>query len=205
MASMRSRTTPASTAWCWTRDEPRARRRPSLDRDGEAERRADRRDGEKVREKRPEAKLVYNNSSFNWTLKFREQVYGDWKAAGGPVGHPDPAEDLQALMDVALTTRSSRRKRSLIQSFQRTRRVRPDLPSSHHVPTTTRRPCRPIFLPRIPARACSRTYRRAASGIRRGLSAVKHQDLAGSNIGDDHKEYRQRALLAGGAANTMNF
>ena len=42
--------------------------------------------------------------------------------------------------------------------------------------------------------------------IRRDLAAVKHQDLAGSNIGDDHKEYflGEKALLAGGAANTMN-
>ena len=42
--------------------------------------------------------------------------------------------------------------------------------------------------------------------IRRELAAVKHQDLAGSNIGDDHKEYflGEKALLAGGAANTMN-
>ncbi|GIS70336.1 MAG: hypothetical protein CM1200mP9_11570 [Gammaproteobacteria bacterium] len=38
---------------------------------------------EAVRKIRPEAKLVYNNSpSFNWTLKFREQVYEEWKAAG---------------------------------------------------------------------------------------------------------------------------
>ena len=42
--------------------------------------------------------------------------------------------------------------------------------------------------------------------IRNDLAAVKHQDLAGSNIGDDHKEYflGEKALLAGGAANTMN-
>jgi isocitrate lyase len=42
--------------------------------------------------------------------------------------------------------------------------------------------------------------------IRRDLAAVKHQDLAGSNVGDDHKEYflGEKALLAGGAANTMN-
>lgn len=42
--------------------------------------------------------------------------------------------------------------------------------------------------------------------IRRNLASVKHQDLAGSNIGDDHKEYflGEKALLAGGAANTMN-
>ena len=42
--------------------------------------------------------------------------------------------------------------------------------------------------------------------IRNDLAAVKHQDLAGSNIGDDHKEYflGEKALLAGGAAKTMN-
>ena len=42
--------------------------------------------------------------------------------------------------------------------------------------------------------------------IRRNLASVMHQDLAGSNIGDDHKEYflGEKALLAGGAANTMN-
>ena len=42
--------------------------------------------------------------------------------------------------------------------------------------------------------------------IRRDLAAVKHQDLAGSNVGDDHKEYflGEKALLAGGTANTMN-
>ncbi len=42
--------------------------------------------------------------------------------------------------------------------------------------------------------------------IRKGLASVKHQDLAGSNVGDDHKEYflGEKALLAGGTANTMN-
>ena len=42
--------------------------------------------------------------------------------------------------------------------------------------------------------------------IRRDMASVKHQDLAGSNIGDDHKEYfsGENALLAGGKDNTMN-
>ena len=42
--------------------------------------------------------------------------------------------------------------------------------------------------------------------IRRNQPSVKHQDLAGSNIGDKHKEYfsGDNALLAGGEANTMN-
>ena len=38
------------------------------------------------------------------------------------------------------------------------------------------------------------------------MASVKHQDMAGSSIGDDHKEYfsGEKALLAGGKDNTMN-
>ena len=41
--------------------------------------------------------------------------------------------------------------------------------------------------------------------IRQGIATVKHQDMAGSNIGDDHKEYfsGEAALKAGGKDNTM--
>ena len=42
--------------------------------------------------------------------------------------------------------------------------------------------------------------------IREGLACVKHQDMSGSNIGDDHKEYfsGDAALKASGSNNTMN-
>ena len=42
--------------------------------------------------------------------------------------------------------------------------------------------------------------------IREGLDCVKHQDMAGTYIGDDHKEYfsGEGALKAGGKDNTMN-
>ena len=42
--------------------------------------------------------------------------------------------------------------------------------------------------------------------IRQGIACVKHQDMAGSNMGDDHKEYfaGEAALKAGGKDNTMN-
>ena len=42
--------------------------------------------------------------------------------------------------------------------------------------------------------------------IREGLACVKHQDMSGSNIGDDHKEYFSgaQALKASGKDNTMN-
>ena len=45
----------------------------------------------KIREKRPEAKLVYNNSpSFNWTLKFRQRLR-DLEGGGQDVSaYPDP-------------------------------------------------------------------------------------------------------------------
>jgi isocitrate lyase len=42
--------------------------------------------------------------------------------------------------------------------------------------------------------------------IRQGIACVKHQDMAGSNMGDDHKEYfaGEQALKAAGKDNTMN-
>jgi isocitrate lyase len=42
--------------------------------------------------------------------------------------------------------------------------------------------------------------------IREGLASVKHQDMSGSNIGDDHKEYfsGDQALKASGVNNTMS-
>ena len=42
--------------------------------------------------------------------------------------------------------------------------------------------------------------------IRRDIASVKHQDLAGSTVGDEHKEYfsGDNALLSGGKDNTMN-
>ena len=42
--------------------------------------------------------------------------------------------------------------------------------------------------------------------IRQGIACVKHQNMSGSDIGDDHKDYfsGEAALKAGGAHNTMN-
>ena len=42
--------------------------------------------------------------------------------------------------------------------------------------------------------------------IRKGVSCVKHQRMAGSDLGDDHKTFfsGNKALKAGGAKNTSN-
>lgn len=166
-----------------------------------------------VRAEIPDAKLVYNNSpSFNWTLKFREQVYEDWKTEGKDVSeYPDPAQDQKGLMDAKLddsdlAAEADRR----IKSFQRD--AARDAGIFHHL----------ITLP---------TYHETALGvdilaegyfgengmleyvkdvqrkeIRRDMAVVKHQEMAGTTIGDNHKEYfaGERALLAGGKDNTMH-
>ena len=167
----------------------------------------------RVREVRPEAKLVYNNSpSFNWTLKFREQVYEDWKAAGKDLSsYPNPAEDEKALMDVAMDgTDLAIEADKLVQSFQRDAAREAGifhhlitLPTYHTAALSTDNLTEGYFGD-LGMLAYVRDVQRQE--IRSDLAAVKHQDLAGSNIGDDHKEYflGEKALLAGGAANTMN-
>ncbi len=166
-----------------------------------------------IRKKRPDAKLVYNNSpSFNWTLKFREHVYEEWKAAGKDLSkYPDPAKDAKALMaaeldDSDLAVEADRQ----IQSFQRDASKRAGifhhlitLPTYHTAALSTDRLSEGYFGEEGMLAYVLGVQR---AEIRRDLAAVKHQDLAGSNIGDDHKEYflGEKALLAGGAANTMN-
>jgi len=166
-----------------------------------------------IREVRPEAKLVYNNSpSFNWTLKFREQVYHDWKAAGKDLSaYPDPSIDDKGLMDAAIDgTELSDAADALVQTFQADAAREAGifhhlitLPTYHTAALSTDVLSEGYFGD-LGMLAYVRDVQRAE--IRRDLASVKHQDLAGSNIGDDHKEYflGEKALLAGGTANTMN-
>ncbi|MGI9328340.1 MAG: isocitrate lyase [Pseudomonadales bacterium] len=166
-----------------------------------------------IREKRPDAKLVYNNSpSFNWTLAFREQVYQEWKDAGKDVSaYPDPATTPKGLMDVALDDSDlATTADQLVQNFQKDAAREAGifhhlitLPTYHTAALSTDVLTEGYFGDQGMLAYVRDVQRRE---IRRDLSAVKHQDLAGSNIGDDHKEYflGEKALLAGGAANTMN-
>ena len=166
-----------------------------------------------IRKERPEAKLVYNNSpSFNWTLKFREQVYNEWKAAGKDVSaYPDPAVNGKGLMDEAIDgTELSEAADALVQTFQADAAREAGifhhlitLPTYHTAALSTDVLSEGYFGD-LGMLAYVRDVQRAE--IRRDLASVKHQDLAGSNIGDDHKEYflGEKALLAGGTANTMN-
>ncbi len=166
-----------------------------------------------VREHIPNAKLVYNNSpSFNWTLAFREQVYDDWKAAGKDLcSYPDPAAIDKGLMSEKLDTSDlAVEADKLVQSFQRDASREAGifhhlitLPTYHETALGTDILSEGYFGD-LGMLAYVRDVQRQE--IRRDMSSVKHQDLAGSNIGDDHKEYfsGDNALLAGGKDNTMN-
>ncbi|MEM7221185.1 MAG: isocitrate lyase [Pseudomonadota bacterium] len=166
-----------------------------------------------IRKVRPDAKLVYNNSpSFNWTLSFREQVYGEWKATGKDVSaYPDPAEVEKGLMAAEFDgSELAEAADALVQQFQKDASREAGifhhlitLPTYHETALGTDILAEGYF-GNLGMLAYVRDIQRQE--IRRDQASVKHQDLAGSNIGDDHKEYflGEKALLAGGAANTMN-
>ena len=168
---------------------------------------------DRVREQVPNAKLVYNNSpSFNWTLKFREQVYAEWLAAGRDVSqYPDPSMDAKALMAPELDgSELASKADQLVQNFQRDAAKQAGifhhlitLPTYHTAALSTDMLAEGYF-GEMGMLAYVRDVQRQE--IRREQASVKHQDLAGSNIGDTHKEYfsGENALKAGGEANTMN-
>lgn len=166
-----------------------------------------------IRKTHPKAKLVYNNSpSFNWTLKFREQVYEEWAAAGKDLSaYPDPSVNPQGLMKEELdNSELAQEADRKIQSFQKDAAQNAGifhhlitLPTYHDCALGTDQLAKGYFGEPGMLAYVAGVQRQE---IRRGLESVKHQDLAGSNIGDDRKKAfsGKNALLAAGEKNTMN-
>ncbi len=163
---------------------------------------------DRIREVIPNAKLVYNNSpSFNWTLNFRQQVYDAWQAAGKDVSAYDRAKLMSADYDTtALGIEADER----IRTFQRDAAARAGifhhlitLPTYHTAALSTDNLAKEYFGEQAMLGYVANVQRQE---IRQGIACVKHQNMAGSDMGDDHKEYfaREAALKAGGAHNTMN-
>jgi isocitrate lyase len=163
---------------------------------------------DRIRQVVPNAKLVYNNSpSFNWTLNFRQQVFDAWQAAGKDVS----AYDRSRLMSVEYDdTELAREADEKIRTFQRDASARAGifhhlitLPTYHTAALSTDNLARDYF-GEAGMLGYVKNVQRAE--IRQGIACVKHQNMAGSDIGDDHKEYfaGEAALKAGGALNTMN-
>jgi isocitrate lyase len=163
---------------------------------------------DRIREVIPNAKLVYNNSpSFNWTLNFRQQVFDAWVEEGRDVS----AYDRDRLMSIDYDdTELSIEADEKIRTFQADAAREAGI--FHHL----------ITLPTYHTAALSTdTLAKEYFGdlgmlgyvlhvqreeIRNGIACVKHQNMSGSDIGDDHKEYfsGDAALKAAGEDNTMN-
>jgi isocitrate lyase len=163
---------------------------------------------DRIREVIPNAKLVYNNSpSFNWTLNFRQQVYDAWKAAGKDVS----AYDRAGLMSVDYdTTPLAAEADDRIRTFQADAAKRAGifhhlitLPTYHTAALSTDNLAKAYFGAEGMLGYVQGVQRQE---IRQGIACVKHQNMSGSDIGDDHKEYfaGEAALKAGGVHNTMN-
>ena len=156
----------------------------------------------------PNAKLVYNNSpSFNWTLNFRQQVFDAWNEKGKDTS----AYQRDNLMSVEYDdSELSKEADEKIRSFQADAAMHAGvfhhlitLPTYHTAALSTDTLAKGYFGEEGMLAYVLNVQRRE---IRDGLACVKHQDMAGSNIGDDHKEYfsGNQALKASGEDNTMN-
>jgi isocitrate lyase len=163
---------------------------------------------DKIRETVPDAKLVYNNSpSFNWTLNFRQQVFDTWDEMGKDVS----AYDRDKLMSVDYDgTDLAAEADEKIRTFQADAAKRAGifhhlitLPTYHTAALSTDNLAKEYFGDQAMLGYVKNVQREE---IRQGIACVKHQNMAGSDIGDDHKEYfaGEAALKAGGKDNTMN-
>jgi len=163
---------------------------------------------DEIRKVHPKAKLVYNNSpSFNWTLNFRQQVFDAWKAEGQDVSAYDRARLMSVDYDATELGKVADEK---IRTFQREGARRAGifhhlitLPTYHTAALSTDNLAKAYFGDEGMLGYVRNVQREE---IRQGVACVRHQNMAGSDIGDDHKEYfaGEAALKAGGAHNTMN-
>ncbi|MFK5996525.1 MAG: isocitrate lyase [Rhodobacterales bacterium] len=161
-----------------------------------------------IRKAVPNAKLVYNNSpSFNWTLNFRQQTFDAWSADGKDMS----AYDRDKLMSVdyddsELAAEADNKIRTFQADAARDAGVFHHLitlPTYHTAALSTDNLAREYFGDAGMLGYVEGVQRKE---IRQGIACVKHQNMSGSDMGDDHKEYfaGEAALKAGGKDNTMN-
>ena len=156
----------------------------------------------------PNAKLVYNNSpSFNWTLNFRQQVFDKWETEGKDLSAYERSELMNESYDA---TELSLEADNKIKTFQADAAREAGifhhlitLPTYHTAALSTDNLAKDYFGEEGMLGYVAGVQRKE---IRQGIACVKHQNMAGADMGDDHKEYfaGEAALKASGKDNTMN-
>ena len=156
----------------------------------------------------PNAKLVYNNSpSFNWTLNFRQQVFDSWETEGKDLSQYERDDLMSEKYDSSDLAKEADEK---IRTFQADAAKEAGifhhlitLPTYHTAALSTDNLAKAYFGNDGMLGYVKNVQRQE---IRQGIACVKHQNMAGSDMGDDHKEYfaGEAALKAAGKDNTMN-
>ena len=156
----------------------------------------------------PNAKLVYNSSpSFNWTLNFRQQVFDAWEQEGKDVTQYEKDDLMAEKYD---STELAIEADEKIRTFQADAAKEAGifhhlitLPTYHTAALSTDNLAKAYFGSDGMLGYVKNVQRQE---IRQGIACVKHQNMAGSDMGDDHKEYfaGEAALKAAGKDNTMN-
>jgi isocitrate lyase len=161
-----------------------------------------------IRKVIPNAKLVYNNSpSFNWTLNFRQQVFDSMQAEGLDVSAYERSQLMSVEYDDSELARQADER---IRTFQADAAREAGifhhlitLPTYHTAALSTDNLAKEYFGEQGMLGYVAGVQRKE---IRQGIACVKHQNMSGSDLGDDHKEYfsGEAALKASGKHNTMN-
>lgn len=156
----------------------------------------------------PNAKLVYNNSpSFNWTLNFRQQVFDAMESEGKDVSLYDRADLMNVSYDESeLAIEADNKIRTFQADAAREAGIFHHLitlPTYHTAALSTDNLAKEYFGDQGMLGYVAGVQRKE---IREGIACVKHQNMSGSDMGDDHKEYfaGEAALKAAGKENTMN-
>ena len=163
---------------------------------------------DEIRKVVPNAKLVYNNSpSFNWTLNFRQQVFDAMKNDGKDMSEYK-RDDLMNVSydDTELAIEADNKIRSFQADAAREAGIFHHLitlPTYHTAALSTDNLAKEYFGDQGMLGYVANVQRKE---IREGIACVKHQNMSGSDMGDDHKEYfaGEAALKAAGKDNTMN-
>ena len=145
--------------------------------------------------------------SKTWTLNFRQQVYDAWQEEGKDVS----SYERDKLMSVDYDeTELSIAADDKIKTFQADAARDAGifhhlitLPTYHTAALSTDNLAKEYFGTEGMLGYVSGVQRKE---IRQGIACVKHQNMSGSDLGDDHKEYfaGEAALKAAGEDNTMN-
>ena len=163
---------------------------------------------DEIRKVVPNAKLVYNNSpSFNWTLNFRQQVFDVMENDGKDMSEYK-RDDLMNVSydDTELAIEADNKIRTFQADAAREAGIFHHLitlPTYHTAALSTDNLAKEYFGDQGMLGYVANVQRKE---IREGIACVKHQNMSGSDMGDDHKEYfaGQAALKAAGKDNTMN-